>query len=101
VTDAMHLVLIIEDDQAIQHVLRMLFEANGFRAVVAGTAARGEQDARLHRPDIVVVDLGLPDRDGLEVITGIRAWSPVPILVLSARTAEAQRLAAFEQGADD
>jgi two-component system, OmpR family, KDP operon response regulator KdpE len=97
----MHLVLIIEDDQAIQNVLRMLFEANGFRAVVAGTAARGEQDARLHRPDIVVVDLGLPDRDGLEVITGIRAWSPVPILVLSARTAEAQRLAAFEQGADD
>src|SRR6202142_2797478 len=97
----MHLVLIFEDDQAIQSILRMLFEANGFRVVIADTAARGEQDARLHRPDVVVVDLGLPDRDGLNVITSIRAWSPVPIIVLSARTAEAQRVAAFENGADD
>ena len=100
-TEAMHLILIIEDDQAIQYVLRMLFEASGFRVVIADTAARGEHDARLHRPDVVLVDLGLPDRDGLNVITAIRAWSPVPIIVLSARTAEAQRLAAFENGADD
>jgi two-component system KDP operon response regulator KdpE len=100
-TEAMHLVLIFEDDQAIQDILRMLFESNGFRVVIADTAARGEQDARLHRPDVVVVDLGLPDRDGLNVIRTIRAWSPVPIVVLSARTAEAQRLAAFEVGADD
>jgi two-component system KDP operon response regulator KdpE len=97
----MHLILISEDDQAIQNILRMLFEANGFRVVIANTAARGEHDARLHRPDVVVVDLGLPDRDGLIVITSIRAWSPVPIIVLSARTAEAQRVAAFENGADD
>jgi two-component system KDP operon response regulator KdpE len=100
-TEAMHLILIIEDDQGIQYVLRMLFEASGFRVVIADTAARGEHDARLHRPDLVLVDLGLPDRDGLDVITAIRAWSPVPIIVLSARTAEAQRLAAFENGADD
>lgn len=100
-TEAMHLILIFEDDQAIQNILRMLFEANGFRVVIANTAARGEHDARLHRPDVVVVDLGLPDRDGLNVITNIRAWSPVPIIVLSARTAEAQRVAAFENGADD
>jgi two-component system, OmpR family, KDP operon response regulator KdpE len=97
----MHLILIFEDDQAIQNILRMLFEANGFRVVIANTAARGEQDARLYRPDVVVVDLGLPDRDGLKVITSIRAWSAVPIIVLSARTAEAQRVAAFENGADD
>src|SRR6202041_1537397 len=100
-TEAMHLVLIFEDDQAIQEILRILFEANGFRVVLADTAARGEQDARLHRPDVVVVDLGLPDRDGLNVIGAIRAWSAVPIVVLSARTAEEQRLAAFEAGADD
>ena len=100
-TEAMHLVLIVEDDAAIQNILRMLFEANGFRVVVADTAARGEQAARLHRPDILVVDLGLPDRDGLNVITSVRLWSPVPIIVLSARTAETQRLAAFERGADD
>jgi two-component system KDP operon response regulator KdpE len=101
VTEAMHLVLVVEDDQAIENILRMLFEANGFRVVVAGTAARGEQAAQLHRPDVVIVDLGLPDRDGLNVITAIRSWSAVPIIVLSARTAEAQRLAAFEKGADD
>jgi two-component system KDP operon response regulator KdpE len=101
VTEAMHVVLIFEDDQAIQDILRMLFDANGFRVVTADTAARGEQDARLHRPDVVIVDLGLPDGDGLNVISTIRAWSPVPIVVLSARTAEAQRLAAFERGADD
>jgi two-component system KDP operon response regulator KdpE len=100
-TEAMHLILLVEDDRAIQKVLCMLFEESGFRVVLASTAARGEQDARLHRPDIVIVDLGLPDRDGLDVITGIRAWSPVPIVVLSARTAEPQRLAAFERGADD
>jgi len=97
----MHLVLILEDDQGIQNVLRMLFEANGFRVLIADTAARGEQDARLHRPDVVVVDLGLPDRDGLNVIAAIRTWSPVPIVVLTARSVEAQRLAAFELGADD
>ena len=97
----MHLILIVEDDPAIQNVLRMLFEGNGFRVVISGSAARGESDARTHRPDIVLVDLGLPDRDGISVITSIRTWSPVPIIVLSARTAEAQRVAAFENGADD
>ncbi len=100
-TEAMHVVLIVEDDPALQNILRLLFEANGFRVVLAATAARGEQDAKLHRPDIAIVDLGLPDRDGLDVITGIRSWSPMPVVVLSARTAEAQRLAAFENGADD
>ena len=63
-TDAMHVVLLVEDDEALRNVLRVLFEANGFRAVVAGTAAQGEHDARLHRPDVLIVDLGLPDRDG-------------------------------------
>jgi two-component system, OmpR family, KDP operon response regulator KdpE len=100
-TEAMHVVLIVEDDPALQNILRLLFEANGFRVVLAATAARGEQDAKLHRPDIAIVDLGLPDRDGLGVITAIRSWSPMPIVVLSARTAEPQRLAAFENGADD
>src|SRR5580700_9921170 len=97
----MHLVLIFEDDEGMQNDLRMLFEANGFRVVIAATAARGEQDARQYRPDVVLVDLGLPDRDGLNVIAAIRAWSSVPIVVLTAQTAEPQRLAAFELGADD
>ncbi len=100
-TQAMHVVLIVEDDQALQSLLRMLFEESGFRVVSAETASRGRHAARLHRPDIVIVDLALPDMDGIDVIRDIRAWSPVPIIVLSARTAEAQRLAAFEIGADD
>jgi len=100
-TDAMHLVLIVEDDPALQSVLRVLFEARGYRVVTAGTAARGEHDSRLYNPDMVLVDLGLPDRDGIEVIKGIRKWSAMPIVVLSARTAEAQRLDAFDAGADD
>ncbi len=63
-TEAMHVVLIVEDDTAIQNILSMLFEGQGFRVVVADTAGRGERDSRQHRPDIVLVDLGLPDRDG-------------------------------------
>jgi two-component system KDP operon response regulator KdpE len=100
-TLAMHLVLVIEDDKAIQDVLRILFESSGFRVVVSGTARMGERDARLHRPDVIVVDLGLPDGDGVTVIESIRGWSPVPIIVLSARSDEAGRVRAFEKGADD
>src|ERR1700761_8501201 len=100
-TLAMHLVLVVEDDKAIQDVLRILFEASGFRVVVSDTARAGERDARLHRPDVIVVDLALPDGDGINVIQAVRAWSPVPIVVLSARTEEAIRVQAFEKGADD
>jgi two-component system KDP operon response regulator KdpE len=100
-TEAMHLVLIVEDDPALQSVLRTLFEANGYRVVAAAIAVAGIRDARLYNPDVVIVDLGLPDRDGIEVIKGIRTWSAMPIVVLSARTVEAQRLLAFESGADD
>jgi two-component system KDP operon response regulator KdpE len=100
-TAAMHLILVVEDDPSIQNILRLLFEANGFRVLAAETASRGEHDARLYKPDLVVVDLGLPDRDGLMVISSIRTWSPVPIVVLTARTDEPQRLLAFEKGADD
>jgi two-component system KDP operon response regulator KdpE len=100
-TLGMHLALIVEDDRAVQKVLRMMLEAHGFRVVLSDNCTRGERDARSHRPDVLIVDLGLPDRDGIELIQAIRTWSPVPILVLSARTAEAQRLAAFEAGADD
>ena len=100
-TDAMHLVLIVEDDSALQNVLQVMFEVNNFRSILAGNAAQGRRDARLHRPDLVLVDLGLPDQDGLSVITDLRRWSAVPIIVLSARNDERQRIAAFDAGADD
>lgn len=100
-TEAKRRVLIVEDDPALQSVLGVLFEANQYRVTAALTAAGGSLDARLYNPDIAIVDLGLPDRDGIEVIKSIRSWSAMPILVLSARTAEIQRLNAFDHGADD
>ena len=100
-TRAMHMVLIVEDDQAIQDVLRILVEANGLRAVVAHTCDLGIREAQSHRPDVAIVDLGLPDRDGVHFIRKVRAWSQVPIIVLSARSLESQRLEAFDAGADD
>ncbi len=100
-TEAMHQVLIVEDDPALQSVLRTFFGANGYRVVAAAIGSGGIRDARLYNPDVVIVDLGLPDRDGIEVIKGIRDWSAMPIVVLSARTVESQRLLAFDSGADD
>lgn len=100
-TEAMHRVLVVEDDAAIRQVLQALLEAEGFRYTEAATAARAEIDARSHKPDLLIVDLGLPDADGGELIRHIREWSPVPILVLSARGAETQKIAALDAGADD
>ncbi len=100
-TQAMHQVLLIEDEPAIRGVLRVLLEAQGYRCIEAATAQRAEIEARSHKPDLLLVDLGLPDGDGLEVIRRVRAWSPVPIVVLSARTLEEQKVAALDAGADD
>jgi two-component system KDP operon response regulator KdpE len=101
VTQAMFLVLIVEDDADIRGVLRMLLESQHYRVVEAESAARGAIEARNHRPDLVIVDLGLPDRDGLSLIREIRRFSPIPILVLSARTMEADKIGALDAGADD
>ena len=100
-TEAMFLVLIIEDDAGIRGMLRVLLESQHYRVVEAETAARGIIEARNHRPDLVIVDLGLPDRDGLSVIRDIRLFSPIPILVLSARTMEMDKIDALDAGADD
>jgi len=90
-TQAMHQILVIEDEPAIRAVLRVLLEAERYRVIEADSAARGEIEARSHRPDLLVVDLGLPDGDGITVIRRLREWSPVPIVVLSARTMESQK----------
>jgi len=97
----MHQVLVIEDEPAIRQVLRVLLEAEGYRFVEADTAMRAEIEARTHKPDLLLIDLGLPDGDGMKVIRKVRAWSPVPIIVLSARTMEEQKIAALDAGADD
>jgi two-component system KDP operon response regulator KdpE len=97
----MHRILVIEDDAGIRDVLRVLLQAEEYRVVEAATAARAEVEARTHRPDLLLVDLGLPDGDGVTVIKAVRTWSAVPIIVLSARTMEAQKVAALDAGADD
>ena len=100
-TQAMHLILAVEDEPALRSILRALFESENYRFVDASTAARAEVEARTHKPDLVLVDLGLPDDDGLAVIRRVRSWSAVPIIVLSARTMEEQKIAALDAGADD
>ncbi|MBL8271891.1 MAG: response regulator [Steroidobacter sp.] len=98
-TQAMHRILVVEDDEAIRTVLRALLHS--YRVVEAETVARALIEARTHQPDLLIVDLGLPDADGLELIQDVRSWSVVPIIVLSARAMEAQKVAALEAGADD
>jgi two-component system, OmpR family, KDP operon response regulator KdpE len=100
-TTAMFLVLAVEDDPALRGILGALLLANGYRFAEAPTGERGVIETRARRPDLVLVDLGLPDRDGATVIREIRSFSPVPILVLSARTMESQKILALDAGADD
>jgi two-component system, OmpR family, KDP operon response regulator KdpE len=101
VTAAMHVVLIVEDDSNARNELHSLFATNGFRVVVAETARRGLRAARAHRPDMIVVNLKLRDMDGTRFVRELRAWSMVPLIVMSPAAAERQRLEAFELGADE
>jgi two-component system KDP operon response regulator KdpE len=94
-------VLVIEDDAGLREVLSALLEAEGYRVILAETGRRALIEARSHKPDAVLVDLGLPDRDGQDVIRRIREFSPVPIIVLSARTMESEKVLALDGGADD
>jgi len=100
-TGAGHLILIVEDEPQIRHFLRTTLTAEGYRVIEAETGQRGVIEAATHKPDLVMVDLGLPDLDGVEVVKRIRAWSTLPILILSARSAEADKVAALDAGADD
>ncbi len=77
-------VLIVEDEPEIRRFLRAAFGVEGYRVVESATGRRGSIDARTHKPDLAIVDLALPDIDGIEVIRRIREWSPMPIIVLSA-----------------
>ncbi len=95
------LVLVIEDERPIRRFLRAAFDAAGFRFVEAATAAEGLAHAAMHVPDVIVLDLGLPDLDGIEVTTQLREWCTAPILVLSARGQERDKIRALDAGADD
>jgi two-component system KDP operon response regulator KdpE len=101
VTQPVYQILIVEDEPAIRSILRAVLTTEGYTLIETDTGARAEIEARRHKPDLLLVDLGLPDIDGLTVIRHVRAWSPVPIIVLSARTLEDQKVAALDAGADD
>jgi two-component system KDP operon response regulator KdpE len=94
-------VLIVEDDSSIAQFVAASLSASGLRPVSASTAAQGLREAREQPPALFIVDLGLPDLDGVELIAQLRARSATPILVLSARLQEAQKIAALDAGADD
>lgn len=94
-------VLIVEDEHAIRRFLRTALEAEDLRVFDAETLQRGLLEAATRKPDLVILDLGLPDGDGLDFIRDIRQWSPVPIIVLSARSEEHDKIAALDAGADD
>ena len=95
------LVLMIEDDPQIRRFLRAALAAEDYQFHEALTAEEGIAQAAARQPDLVLLDLGLPDRDGLEVIRGIRQWGQMPIVVLSARGQEKDKIAALDLGADD
>ncbi len=92
---------IVEDDAAMARALRVNLQARGYDIAVSGDGASALSTLPREPADVVILDLGLPDFDGVDVIAGIRAWSQVPILVLSARQGDADKVAALDAGADD
>ena len=94
-------VLLIEDDPQIRRFLRATLPAHGYRLVEAENGRDGLTQAASRTPDVLLLDLGLPDMDGLEVIQRVREWSPAPIVVLTARGLERDKVAALDAGADD
>lgn len=94
-------ILIIDDEPALQRLLTLILKEGPYKVVTASNAEEGLQQAVFIRPDAIVLDLGLPDMDGKEIIKRLREWSQVPILVVSVRDDPEEKVAALEQGADD
>ncbi len=94
-------VVVVEDEPQIRRFLRATLQGRGYRLFEAATGADGLVEAASRQPDVVIVDLGLPDMDGLEVIRRLREWSSVPVIVLSARGGERDKVTALDAGADD
>jgi two-component system KDP operon response regulator KdpE len=100
-TETRSTILVIDDEQQIQRLLRITLEAAGFAVTTAGTGKAGLVEAAQRRPDAVILDLGLPDLNGLEVLRDLRGWTQVPILVLTVQAAESDKVLALDAGADD
>ncbi|MDA8382647.1 MAG: two-component system response regulator KdpE [Betaproteobacteria bacterium] len=94
-------ILVIEDERQIRRFVHAALEAEGFHVCEAQTAQQGLTEAATRKPDLLILDLGLPDRDGVDVIRDLRGWSEMPIIVLSARSGEPDKIAALDAGAGD
>ena len=94
-------ILVVEDEAEIRHFVRLALESEGYEVFEADSVKRGLIEAATRRPDLLVLDLGLPDGDGVELVRALRQWSAVPVLMLSARSQEADKIAALDTGADD
>lgn len=94
-------ILIVEDEKEIRRFVRTALESEGLRVFESETLQRGLIEAGTRKPDLIILDLGLPDGDGLSYIRDLRQWSAIPVIVLSARNAEEDKIAALDAGADD
>jgi two-component system KDP operon response regulator KdpE len=94
-------VLVIDDEQQIRRLLRVTLESKGFRVIEASNGSEGILESAQRKPDVILLDLGLPDIDGVSVLKRIREWSAVPIIILSVRDQEAEKVEALDAGADD
>lgn len=97
----MSIVLIVEDEPEIRRFVRHALVAEDMQVFEAATLQRGVIEAGMRKPDLIIVDLGLPDGDGTDLVRRLRTWTQVPVLILSARGEEAQKIAALDAGADD
>lgn len=100
-TESTPVVIVVEDEAKIRRFVRMSLESAGCQVFEADSVQRGLIETGTRKPDMMVLDLGLPDGDGLELIRDLRTWSDIPVIVLSARTAEADKVEALDAGADD
>ena len=100
-TDAAPVAILVEDERQIRRFVRTALETEGWNVFEAQTLKQGLIEAGTRRPDVVILDLGLPDGDGVDFIRDLRTWSAIPVLVLSARVHETEKIAALDAGADD
>jgi len=94
-------IIVIEDEAQIRRFLRTTLASEGYQVVEAETGKQGLAEAATRKPDMIILDLGLPDMDGVVVVRGIRTWSSVPVVILSARSQESDKISALDAGADD
>lgn len=94
-------ILVVEDDAPVRNLITTTLKAHDYRYLTAPNGERAILEASSHNPDIVLLDLGLPDMDGMEVIRKIRSWSNMPIIVISAKCEDADKIEALDTGADD